>query len=59
MHAAKSVPKGSPAVVVVVCCVVGWGSYFDHAMAWEKKMDDPNIMIVTYEELKEVDNAHI
>ncbi|XP_053189522.1 sulfotransferase 6B1 [Scomber japonicus] len=29
-----------------------WGSYFDHALAWEKKMDDPNVMIVTYEELK-------
>ncbi|CAK6983057.1 sulfotransferase 6B1 [Scomber scombrus] len=31
---------------------VPWGSYFDHALAWEKKMDDPNVMIVTYEELK-------
>ncbi|KAF4082877.1 hypothetical protein AMELA_G00133580 [Ameiurus melas] len=32
---------------------VGWGSYFDHALAWEKHMDDPNVLIVTYEELKE------
>ncbi|KAL7854668.1 hypothetical protein SRHO_G00168580 [Serrasalmus rhombeus] len=32
---------------------VPWGSYFDHALAWEKHMDDPNVMIVTYEELKE------
>jgi len=32
---------------------VPWGSYFDHALAWEKKMDDPNVMIVTYEELKQ------
>lgn len=32
---------------------VGWGSYFDHALAWEKKMEDPNVMIVTFEELKE------
>ncbi|XP_026211864.1 sulfotransferase 6B1-like [Anabas testudineus] len=32
---------------------VPWGSYFDHALAWEKKMDDPNIMIVTYEDLKQ------
>ncbi|GAA6235588.1 sulfotransferase 6B1 [Lates japonicus] len=31
---------------------VPWGSYFDHALAWEKRMDDPNVMIVTYEELK-------
>uniref|UniRef100_A0A3Q4AYD4 Sulfotransferase n=1 Tax=Mola mola TaxID=94237 RepID=A0A3Q4AYD4_MOLML len=32
---------------------VAWGSYFEHAKAWEKRMDDPNIMVVTYEELKE------
>ncbi|XP_029377079.1 sulfotransferase 6B1 [Echeneis naucrates] len=32
---------------------VSWGSYFDHALAWEKRIDDPNIMIVTYEDLKE------
>ncbi|KAM6984961.1 sulfotransferase 6B1-like [Aplochiton taeniatus] len=33
---------------------VAWGSYFDHALAWDKHMDDPNVMIVTFEELKEV-----
>uniref|UniRef100_A0A3B4YT79 Sulfotransferase n=1 Tax=Seriola lalandi dorsalis TaxID=1841481 RepID=A0A3B4YT79_SERLL len=32
---------------------VPWGSYFDHALAWEKRIDDPNVMIVTYEELKQ------
>ncbi|KAM9460666.1 sulfotransferase 6B1-like [Clarias gariepinus] len=32
---------------------VAWGSYFDHALAWEKHMDDPNVLIMTYEELKE------
>ncbi|KAI5101396.1 sulfotransferase 6B1 [Silurus meridionalis] len=32
---------------------VCWGSYFDHALAWEKHVDDPNVLIVTYEELKE------
>uniref|UniRef100_A0A8C9XXE7 Sulfotransferase n=1 Tax=Sander lucioperca TaxID=283035 RepID=A0A8C9XXE7_SANLU len=32
---------------------VAFGSYFDHALAWEKRMDDPNVMIVTYEELKQ------
>uniref|UniRef100_A0A3B3ZZ95 Sulfotransferase n=1 Tax=Periophthalmus magnuspinnatus TaxID=409849 RepID=A0A3B3ZZ95_9GOBI len=32
---------------------VPWGSYFTHALAWEKKMDDPNVMIVTYEDLKQ------
>ncbi|XP_073338297.1 sulfotransferase 6B1 [Pagrus major] len=32
---------------------VPWGSYFDHALAWEKRMDDPNVMVVTYEELKQ------
>lgn len=33
---------------------VPWGSYFDHALAWEQKMADPNVMIVTYEQLKQV-----
>ncbi|KAJ8387297.1 hypothetical protein AAFF_G00157930 [Aldrovandia affinis] len=32
---------------------VPWGSYFDHALAWEKRLDDPTVMVVTYEELKE------
>ncbi|XP_062397388.1 sulfotransferase 6B1-like [Sardina pilchardus] len=32
---------------------VGWGSYFDHALAWNKHMDDPNVKIVTFEELKQ------
>ncbi|XP_042358543.1 sulfotransferase 6B1 [Plectropomus leopardus] len=32
---------------------VPWGSYFDHALAWEKWMDNPNVMVVTYEELKQ------
>ncbi|KAK7127354.1 hypothetical protein R3I93_020058 [Phoxinus phoxinus] len=32
---------------------VAWGSYFDHALAWEKHLDDPNVMIVTYEDLKQ------
>jgi len=35
--------------------VVLWGSYFDHALAWEERMEDPNILIVTYEELKQVE----
>ncbi|XP_076599494.1 sulfotransferase 6B1 [Chaetodon auriga] len=32
---------------------VPWGSYFDHVLAWEKRLDDPNVMVVTYEELKQ------
>ncbi|XP_010887256.2 sulfotransferase 6B1-like [Esox lucius] len=32
---------------------VPWGSYFDHALAWEKRVNDPNVMIVTFEELKQ------
>ncbi|KAJ8361354.1 hypothetical protein SKAU_G00178790 [Synaphobranchus kaupii] len=32
---------------------VPWGSYFDHALAWEKRIDDPNVMILTFEELKQ------
>lgn len=33
---------------------VGWGSYFDHAVTWNKHIEDENIMIITYEDLKEV-----
>ncbi|KAM4599516.1 sulfotransferase 6B1 [Fundulus diaphanus] len=32
---------------------VAWGSYFDHALSWNKKMDDPNVLVVTYEDLKQ------
>uniref|UniRef100_A0AAR2J4X9 Sulfotransferase n=1 Tax=Pygocentrus nattereri TaxID=42514 RepID=A0AAR2J4X9_PYGNA len=32
---------------------VPWGSYFDHALAWEKRIHDPNVMIITFEELKQ------
>ncbi|NXJ12153.1 ST6B1 Sulfotransferase, partial [Odontophorus gujanensis] len=32
---------------------VGWGSYFDHAVTWNKHTEDENIMIVIYEDLKE------
>ncbi|XP_042671012.1 sulfotransferase 6B1 isoform X2 [Centrocercus urophasianus] len=32
---------------------VGWGSYFDHAVTWNKHIDDENTMIVMYEDLKE------
>lgn len=32
---------------------VAWGSYFDHALTWDKHMDDPNVLIVTFEEMKE------
>ncbi|XP_053368676.1 sulfotransferase 6B1-like [Clarias gariepinus] len=36
---------------------VAYGSYFDHALAWEKHNGDPNVMFVTYEELKEMDEV--
>ncbi|CAM4648383.1 sulfotransferase 6B1-like [Lepidochelys kempii] len=32
---------------------VCWSSYFDYALAWNKHMDKENIMIITYEEMKE------
>ncbi|OCT79938.1 hypothetical protein XELAEV_18026753mg [Xenopus laevis] len=32
---------------------VCWGSYFDHVLEWNKHIDDENIMIVTFEEMKE------
>lgn len=41
-------------VVFVSFFTVAWGSYFDHALAWEKLMDNPNILMVTYEQMKEV-----
>ncbi|XP_061480668.1 sulfotransferase 6B1-like isoform X2 [Rhineura floridana] len=32
---------------------VAWGSYFDHAVTWNKHMDNENVLVLTYEELKE------
>ncbi|XP_026505404.1 sulfotransferase 6B1-like [Terrapene carolina triunguis] len=32
---------------------VTWSSYFDHALSWNNHMDEENIMIITYEEMKE------
>lgn len=32
---------------------VSWGSYFEHALAWDKRMDDPCVKVITYEELKQ------
>ncbi|XP_019405268.1 PREDICTED: sulfotransferase 6B1-like isoform X2 [Crocodylus porosus] len=32
---------------------VVWSSYFDHALAWNRHIDDENVLIITYEELKE------
>ncbi|XP_077200292.1 sulfotransferase 6B1-like isoform X2 [Paroedura picta] len=32
---------------------VAWGSYFDHAVAWNKHIDDENVLLLTYEDLKE------
>lgn len=38
----------------VCVCVVSWGSYFDHALAWDQRMDDPLVKVITYEEMKQV-----
>ncbi|KAM4770933.1 sulfotransferase 6B1-like [Rhinophrynus dorsalis] len=32
---------------------VCWGSYFDHAVAWNKHIDDEGVMIMTFEEMKQ------
>ncbi|XP_053238742.1 sulfotransferase 6B1 [Podarcis raffonei] len=32
---------------------VAWGSYFDHAVVWNKHIDDENVLVLTYEQLKE------
>lgn len=39
---------------VLCVCVVSWGSYFDHALAWDQRMDDPLVKVITYEEMKQV-----
>ncbi|KAM4693510.1 sulfotransferase 6B1-like isoform 1-T5 [Discoglossus pictus] len=35
------------------------GSYFDHAIAWDKHIDDANIMILTYEDMKDDYRLHL
>ncbi|XP_006024568.1 sulfotransferase 6B1-like [Alligator sinensis] len=32
---------------------VSWGSYFDHAVAWNKHIEDENVQILIYEDMKE------
>nr|XP_056708860.1 sulfotransferase 6B1 [Euleptes europaea] len=32
---------------------VAWGSYFDHAVTWNNHIDDENVLLLTYEDLKE------
>ncbi|XP_044865447.1 sulfotransferase 6B1-like isoform X1 [Mauremys mutica] len=32
---------------------ISWGSYFDYLVEWNKHVDDENVMVITYEELKE------
>nr|XP_014345163.1 PREDICTED: sulfotransferase 6B1-like isoform X2 [Latimeria chalumnae] len=32
---------------------VCWGSYFDSALSWDKHIDDENVLIITYEQMKE------
>nr|XP_009685966.1 PREDICTED: sulfotransferase 6B1-like [Struthio camelus australis] len=32
---------------------LGWGSYFDHLVEWNKRIDNERIMMISYEELKE------
>ncbi|XP_023683860.1 sulfotransferase 6B1 [Paramormyrops kingsleyae] len=32
---------------------VPWGCYFDYALAWEERIDDPNVLVVTFEDMKQ------
>ncbi|KAM4693521.1 sulfotransferase 6B1-like [Discoglossus pictus] len=32
---------------------VVWGSYFDYALAWNKHIDDENVLIISFEEMKQ------
>ncbi|XP_073483903.1 sulfotransferase 6B1-like isoform X2 [Aquarana catesbeiana] len=34
-------------------CVV-WGSYFDHAVVWNKHLDTDTVLLMTFEDMKEV-----
>ncbi|KAM4770934.1 sulfotransferase 6B1-like [Rhinophrynus dorsalis] len=38
---------------------VGYGSYFDHAVAWNKHIDDEGVFIMTFEKMKEDLNAAV
>ncbi|KAM4040576.1 sulfotransferase 6B1 [Anomaloglossus baeobatrachus] len=31
---------------------VVWGSYFDHAVAWNKHLDEDNVLLITFEDMK-------
>ncbi|KAE8601672.1 hypothetical protein XENTR_v10013757 [Xenopus tropicalis] len=33
---------------------VSFGSYFDYAITWNKHIDDENVLILTFEEMKEI-----
>ncbi|KAM4770935.1 sulfotransferase 6B1-like [Rhinophrynus dorsalis] len=35
------------------------GSYFDHAVAWNKRIDDEDVLIITFEKMKEDLNAAV
>lgn len=43
--------------VIYVCLhfllTVPWGSYFDCALAWEEHIDDPNILVMTFEDMNQ------
>ncbi|XP_048884979.1 sulfotransferase 6B1-like [Brienomyrus brachyistius] len=32
---------------------VPWGSYFDYALAWEEHINDPNVLVVIFEDMKQ------
>ncbi|XP_073483902.1 sulfotransferase 6B1-like isoform X1 [Aquarana catesbeiana] len=34
-------------------CVV-WGSYFDHAVVWNKHLDTDTVLLMTFEDMKEI-----
>ena len=34
--------------------VVFYGSWFDHVLSWWKNKDDPNVLMLKYEEMKKV-----
>ncbi|KFM64916.1 Sulfotransferase 1C2, partial [Stegodyphus mimosarum] len=31
---------------------LGWGDYFDHILSWYSHRNDPNVLLLTYEEMK-------
>ena len=39
--------------------VVCYGSWFDHVLSWWKHKDDPNVLLLKYEDMKKVRRTQV